>query len=134
MAHTLINTGGDHWRFLRNTLLPTFSSGKMRMVSVTCHKTLPVVQLQTGNVVNPLALENLRKNISIHSKSDVTKKQQQSTFTDDQNQRCYHLFYENAFISNVTLQMEPLFKAKYEQLLANLKERSKTGEPVEFKE
>lgn len=73
MAHTLINTDGDHWRFLRNTLLPTFSSGKMRMVSVTCHKTLPVVQLQTGNVVNPLALENLRKNISIHSKSDVTK-------------------------------------------------------------
>lgn len=73
MAHTLINTDGDHWRFLRNTLLPTFSSGKMRMVSVTCHKTLPVVQLQTRNVVNPLALENLRKNISIHSKSDVTK-------------------------------------------------------------
>ncbi|XP_034318419.2 cytochrome P450 3A11 [Magallana gigas] len=61
MAHTLLNTDGDHWRFLRNTLLPTFSSGKMRM-------------------------------------------------------------------------MEPLFKAKYEQLLANLKERSKTGEPVEFKE
>lgn len=30
--------------------------------------------------------------------------------------------------------MEPLFKAKYEQLLANLKERSKTGEPIEFKE
>lgn len=63
MAHTLINTDGDHWRFLRNTLLPTFSSGKMRMVSVTCHKTLPVVQLQTRNVVNPLALENLRKKI-----------------------------------------------------------------------
>lgn len=61
MAHTLINTDGDHWRFLRNTLLPTFSSGKMRM-------------------------------------------------------------------------LEPLFKAKYEQLLDNLKERSKTGEPVEFKD
>lgn len=61
MAHTLINTDGDHWRFLRNTLLPTFSSGKMRM-------------------------------------------------------------------------MEPLFKAKYEQLLANLKERSKKGEPIEFKD
>ena len=32
LAHTLLNTDGDHWRFLRNTLLPTFSSGKMRMV------------------------------------------------------------------------------------------------------
>lgn len=59
MAHTLINTDGDHWRFLRNTLLPTFSSGKMRMVSVTCHKTLPVAQLSTINVVHPSALENI---------------------------------------------------------------------------
>lgn len=33
-----------------------------------------------------------------------------------------------------TLQMDPLFKAKYEQLLANLKERFKTGEPIELKE
>ncbi|XP_022304770.1 cytochrome P450 3A11-like isoform X1 [Crassostrea virginica] len=61
LAHTLLNTDGDHWRFLRNTLLPTFSSGKMRM-------------------------------------------------------------------------MEPLFKAKYEQLLDNLQEKAKSGKPIEFKE
>lgn len=61
MSHSLINTDNDHWRFLRNTLLPTFSSGKMRM-------------------------------------------------------------------------MEPLFKAKYEQLLENLNNKVKTGKPIEFKE
>lgn len=44
------------------------------------------------------------------------------------------LFYKIVFISDVTLQMDPLFKAKYEQLLANLKERLKTGEPIELKE
>lgn len=43
-------------------------------------------------------------------------------------------FYKIVFISDVTLQMDPLFKAKYEQLLANLKERLKTGEPIELKE
>lgn len=31
-------------------------------------------------------------------------------------------------------QMEPLFKAKYEQLLENLTERAKTGKPIDFKE
>lgn len=31
-------------------------------------------------------------------------------------------------------QMEPLFKAKYEQLLDNLTERVKTGNPIDFKE
>lgn len=31
-------------------------------------------------------------------------------------------------------QMEPLFKAKYEQLLDNLTERAKTGKPIDFKE
>lgn len=31
-------------------------------------------------------------------------------------------------------QMEPLFKAKYEQLLDNLTERVKTGKPIDFKE
>ncbi|XP_048756033.2 cytochrome P450 3A6-like [Ostrea edulis] len=61
MKHSLINTDDDHWRFLRNTLLPTFSSGKMRM-------------------------------------------------------------------------MEPLFKAKYQQLLENLNGQVKTGKPIEFKE
>lgn len=35
MAHTIVNTDGDRWRFLRNTLLSTFSPAKMRMVSVT---------------------------------------------------------------------------------------------------
>ncbi|XP_065944538.1 cytochrome P450 3A43-like isoform X2 [Magallana gigas] len=30
--------------------------------------------------------------------------------------------------------MEPLFKAKYEQLLDNLTERVKTGKPIDFKE
>ena len=30
--------------------------------------------------------------------------------------------------------MEPLFKAKYEQLLDNLKEKAKSGKPIEFKE
>nr|XP_022319165.1 cytochrome P450 3A29-like [Crassostrea virginica] len=28
--HALTNVEDDHWRFMRNTLLPTFSSGKMR--------------------------------------------------------------------------------------------------------
>lgn len=32
MKYSLLNTDDDHWRFLRNTLLPTFSSGKMRMM------------------------------------------------------------------------------------------------------
>uniref|UniRef100_A0A8W8ME95 Uncharacterized protein n=1 Tax=Magallana gigas TaxID=29159 RepID=A0A8W8ME95_MAGGI len=31
-------------------------------------------------------------------------------------------------------QMEPLFKAKYEQLLDNLTEKAKTGKPIDFKE
>ena len=31
-------------------------------------------------------------------------------------------------------QMEPLFRAKYEQLLDNLTERVKTGKPIDFKE
>ncbi|XP_061185461.1 cytochrome P450 3A11-like [Saccostrea echinata] len=61
MKHGLLGTDNDHWRFLRNTLLPTFSSGKMRM-------------------------------------------------------------------------MEPLFKAKYEQLLENLNNKVKTGKPIEFNE
>nr|XP_034320962.1 cytochrome P450 3A29-like [Crassostrea gigas] len=61
MKYSLLNADDDQWRFLRNTLLPTFSSGKMRM-------------------------------------------------------------------------MEPLFKAKYEQLLDNLTERAKTGKPIDFKE
>lgn len=30
--------------------------------------------------------------------------------------------------------MEPLFKAKYEQLLDNLTEKAKTGKPIDFKE
>lgn len=30
--------------------------------------------------------------------------------------------------------MEPLFEAKYEQLLENLKEKAETGKPVEIKE
>eukprot|EP00105_Crassostrea_gigas_P040033 XP_019924181.1 PREDICTED: cytochrome P450 3A4 [Crassostrea gigas] len=61
MKYSLLNADDDQWRFLRNTLLPTFSSGKMRM-------------------------------------------------------------------------MEPLFKAKYEQLLDNLTERVKTGNPIDFKD
>uniref|UniRef100_A0A8W8NTJ0 Cytochrome P450 3A24 n=1 Tax=Magallana gigas TaxID=29159 RepID=A0A8W8NTJ0_MAGGI len=61
MKYSLLNADDDQWRFLRNTLLPTFSSGKMRM-------------------------------------------------------------------------MEPLFKAKYEQLLDNLTERVKTGKPIDFKD
>nr|XP_034315680.1 cytochrome P450 3A21-like isoform X1 [Crassostrea gigas] len=61
MKYPLLNADDDQWRFLRNTLLPTFSSGKMRM-------------------------------------------------------------------------MEPLFKAKYEQLLDNLTERVKTGKPIDFKD
>uniref|UniRef100_A0A8W8NTJ9 Cytochrome P450 3A24 n=1 Tax=Magallana gigas TaxID=29159 RepID=A0A8W8NTJ9_MAGGI len=32
MKYSLLNADDDQWRFLRNTLLPTFSSGKMRMV------------------------------------------------------------------------------------------------------
>lgn len=59
MAHTIVNTDGDRWRFLRNTLLLTFSPAKMRMVSVTGYKPLPVVQLSTINFVQPSALENL---------------------------------------------------------------------------
>lgn len=61
MKYSLLNADDDQWRFLRNTLLPTFSSGKMRM-------------------------------------------------------------------------MEPLFKAKYEQLLDNLTEKAKTGKPIDFKD
>lgn len=34
MKYSLLNADDDQWRFLRNTLLPTFSSGKMRMVLV----------------------------------------------------------------------------------------------------
>lgn len=30
--------------------------------------------------------------------------------------------------------MEPLFKAKYEQLLDKLTEKAKTGKPIDFKE
>uniref|UniRef100_A0A8W8NXU4 Uncharacterized protein n=1 Tax=Magallana gigas TaxID=29159 RepID=A0A8W8NXU4_MAGGI len=34
MKYSLLNADDDQWRFLRNTLLPTFSSGKMRMKPV----------------------------------------------------------------------------------------------------
>ncbi|XP_052098012.1 cytochrome P450 3A29-like [Mytilus californianus] len=33
LKHSLINLRDDHWRFIRNTLLPTFSSGKMRALN-----------------------------------------------------------------------------------------------------
>lgn len=78
MAHTIVNTDGDRWRFLRNTLLSTFSPAKMRMVSVTWYKPLPVVQLSTINFVQPSALENLWKKQTnlIYSKGEVIEKNQ----------------------------------------------------------
>ncbi|XP_063415463.1 cytochrome P450 3A6-like isoform X1 [Mytilus trossulus] len=33
LKHSLIHLRDDHWRFIRNTLLPTFSSGKMRALN-----------------------------------------------------------------------------------------------------
>ncbi|VDI46279.1 Hypothetical predicted protein, partial [Mytilus galloprovincialis] len=33
LKHSLIHLRDDHWRFIRNTLLPTFSSGKIRAMN-----------------------------------------------------------------------------------------------------
>ncbi|XP_076072095.1 cytochrome P450 3A11-like [Mytilus galloprovincialis] len=33
LKHSLVHLRDDHWRFIRNTLLPTFSSGKMRALN-----------------------------------------------------------------------------------------------------
>lgn len=73
MAHTIVNTDGDRWRFLRNTLLSTFSPAKMRMVSVTSsgitinYKLCPT--LSSG--------KSLKKQTNlIYSKGEVIEKNQ----------------------------------------------------------
>ena len=62
MSNILTAVKDDHWKFIRNTLTPTFSSGKMRVVS-------------QGLVDNKVILETIcvdlqaHKSISIHDVS-----------------------------------------------------------------